>query len=74
MPRIANYSPAEEFLFEEGAIDCRSIQRQAIVGCIGCRLLKAEQEGEDIRFYGLEILKCTQLKSGTLYPLLRSLE
>lgn len=74
MPRLVNHNSAEDFLFDEGLLARRSVQREATIGCIGCRWLNAEQAGEEVKVYGYELIKCTRLKGGTLYPLLRSLE
>jgi hypothetical protein len=73
MPRLNVDHPAEELLCAEKLIERRSVQRRAILGCIGCRWLKAAEAGEDARVYGLEIVRCTGIKSGVAYPLLKAL-
>ncbi len=73
MPRINFESPSEELLIEEGLINRRSVQRRAIIGCTGCRWLKAEQQGQEPSFYGYELMKCTRIKGGTIYPILHRL-
>ncbi|HVA11342.1 MAG TPA: PadR family transcriptional regulator [Candidatus Dormibacteraeota bacterium] len=73
MARLFSSHPAEEVLKEQGAISKRSVQRQAVIGCIGCRWLKAEAAGSEQQFYGYELMKCTGLPSGSLYPILNQL-
>jgi hypothetical protein len=74
MPRIQRGHPAEEVLYEMGAIQRRSLHQQAVIGCIGCRWLEAEEAGEEPRVYGYQIMRCSQIKSGVIYPILRRLE
>ena len=73
MPRLNAEHPAEEFLYGEGLIKRRSVQHRELLGCIGCRWLKAAEQGEDAKFYGLEVITCTRIKSGVAYPLLNRL-
>lgn len=73
MPRLNIYNPAEEFLYEQGLIERRSVQRRALLGCIGCRWLKSAEIGEDAKFYGYEIIGCTLVKPGVAYPILNKL-
>jgi hypothetical protein len=74
MPRLDMEHPAEEFLHKEELIQHRSFQRRALLGCIGCRWLKADAEERDIVLHGRELVKCTGLQPGTVYPILRALE
>jgi len=67
-------NPAEEMLYEAGIIDKRSAQRQEVIGCIGCRWLKLEHAGKDPRFYGWQIVNCTDLSGSTVYSHLQQLE
>ena len=73
MPRLNIENPAEEFLYEQGLIDRRSMQRRALLGCVGCRWLKATEQGQDAKFYGFEVIRCTRVKSGIIYPILSRL-
>lgn len=73
MPRLNVENPAEEFLYEQGLIGRRSVQRRALLGCVGCRWLKAAEQGEDAKFYGLEVIRCTRVKPGVAYPILNKL-
>jgi hypothetical protein len=74
MPRLNEHSPAEDLLVEEAVVGRRSVQRRAVIGCIGCRWLTREGAGQDPIFYGYEISKCTGIGTGTLYPILSQLE
>ena len=73
MPRPNAEHPAEEFLRSQGLIERRTIQRRALLGCVGCRWLKAIQKGEDPTFYGREVMRCTDLVGSIVYPTLDKL-
>lgn len=73
MPRIYYEHPAEEFLYEKGLIERRSVQRRALLGCIGCRWIKSAEQGEDAKFYGYEVVRCTRIKPGVAYVILNNL-
>jgi len=65
---------AEEFLFEQGAFAHRSEQRRSLLGCMACQWQRSlAADGEPIA-YGYQIMQCTGIKGGTLYPSLRRLE
>ncbi len=73
MPRYTVAS--EDILLERGAIPQRSLTNQEVIGCIGCRWLKAEQAGQEPKVHGFEIMKCIEAKSaGIVYRCLRVLE
>lgn len=73
MRRLNVEHSAEEFLYGEGLISRRSVQRRALLDCIGCRWLKAAESGEETRFHGQELVRCTLVKSGVVYPILNHL-
>lgn len=65
--------PAEEVLLEAGFIERSTKKRRILLGCIGCRWLKAAEQGRDATFYGYELMKCTKLPSGSVYQSLNAL-
>ena len=66
-------SLAEELLVEEGIIKRRSLQRRAVIGCIGCRWLGAEQSGTEPELYIYQISKCTGLSRATVHTIIEPL-
>jgi len=70
MARLTDPVPAEEFLYTEGLISRRSIQQRIVLGCVGCQWLRPAADGEEPKFYGLQISRCTGIKTGTIYPIL----
>lgn len=73
VPRLNVEHPAEEFLYEQGLAERRSVQRRALLGCIGCRWLKGAEQDEGNKFYGLELIRCTRIAPGVAYPILNKL-
>src|SRR5690242_10028697 len=64
-------SLGQEFLIENGLIERRSDTRTQLLACLACRWSKSP---EDPKAYGYEIIQCSGIKAGTLYPLLAQLE
>jgi len=73
MTRVES-DPAEEVLVEFGAIKRRSAQRRMILACLGCRWEASSDKNQSLTAYGLEIIKCSGLASGSVYPVLHQLE
>jgi hypothetical protein len=67
-------SSGEEFLKEHGLIQRSSLQRRRLLGCLSCRWSTQCAENSASEAYGYQIMKCTGLKSGVVFPLLQSLE
>lgn len=67
-------SLGEDFLKEHGLVQRSSKQRQQLLGCLGCRWNKEPTDNVTPRAYGYQIIKCTGIKSGVVFPLLQSLE
>jgi hypothetical protein len=67
-------SSGEDFLKEHGLIQRSSLQRRQLLGCLGCRWSRQCAESNAPEAYGYQIMKCTGLKSGVVFPLLQSLE
>lgn len=63
----------EEVLIELGAIQRRSPRRREILRCLGCRWAAKLAEGDQPQTYGMEIMRCSGIDSGTVYPRLRQL-
>jgi hypothetical protein len=63
----------ENFLLRRGLIRRPSEQRRQILGCIGCQWF-TEAEGEETTAYGYQIMKCTDLRSSTVYPIIGALK
>jgi DNA-binding PadR family transcriptional regulator len=66
--------PGERFLKEQGKIKKASSQRRQLLGCLACRWKACEEGGVPPLAYGMQIMECTGLPSGTIYPLLQTLE
>lgn len=64
----------ENFLVEAGAIQRRTPQRRQILKCLGCRWNATANSKGDPSAYGLEIVKCSGISSGIVYPSLSALE
>ena len=74
MPRVRK-EPGEETLIALGVIQRRSPQRRVILGCLACRWVASGQSDEQRPVaYGYQIMKCSGLPSGTVYPILQQLE
>lgn len=64
---------AEDFLFESGAIGQRSPRRRQILGCMACRWHDLRASGLEPTVYPAQIIRCTGIKSGVIYPLMNQL-
>ncbi|HEY4964057.1 MAG TPA: PadR family transcriptional regulator [Candidatus Saccharimonadales bacterium] len=73
LPRFNFESAAEDLLVDNGLVGRGSRHRRVCIECIGCRWLTKEQNGEEPIVWGYEILKCTNMETGTLYPMLGKL-
>src|SRR4030095_2429215 len=67
-------SEAEEMLVEAGLTSKRSVRQRQILACFACRWSQASAAGESEALYGYEVMQCTQIGSGTVYPILARLE
>lgn len=67
-------SPAETYLKDQGHITRSSPQRRQLLGCLGCRLSRQSDVGATPEAYGYQIMKCTGMKAGVVFPLLGRLE
>jgi hypothetical protein len=70
---LMSESPGEDFLKERGLIQRTSVQRSQLLGCLSCHWSRQCDESSTPA-YGYQIMKCTGLKSGVVFPLLKSLE
>ena len=61
-------------MIERGLVQRSSEQRQQLLGCLSCRWNKAKQEGSDPVAYGFQAIRCANIQSGVIYPLLQKLE
>ncbi len=73
---MSNYelSSSQEFLWNNDLIKHRSSQRARALACLACRWAKSEENDIPPQAYGYEIIKCSGIKSGALYPILKHLE
>lgn len=67
-------SSGEELLIENGIFERRSSARREILGCIGCRWNVTRERKETPAFYGYEVIKCSGVSPGSIYPVLDRLE
>jgi hypothetical protein len=70
MPRPNQENPAEEFLYRNNLISKRSAAQRLVLGCIGCRWVNSIDQGKEPEFYGLEVVRCSGMGSGTVYTIL----
>lgn len=66
--------PAELFLRDQGLVTRASPSREAMLWCIGCRILTNEEAGAEPVVYATQIQKCTGIASGTVTPGMLRLE
>ncbi|HSX43941.1 MAG TPA: hypothetical protein VLE69_01415 [Candidatus Saccharimonadales bacterium] len=64
----------EEFLKDSGLIARRSASQRQVLACFACRWHHTETAGETPVAYGYEVIKCSGILAGTLYPILARLE
>ncbi len=63
-------SAAHRMLMEAGIIKRYTNSREQVINCLGCRCLR--ESGSEL--HGFQVIKCSGIQAGTLYPLLREFE
>jgi hypothetical protein len=66
-------NPAEQLLIERGVYVNRSSSRRVLLGCVGCRWLRAQAEGGDVGLTAQEALKCLGTGQTSIYSTLNKL-
>lgn len=67
--------PGEEALIALGVIQRRSPQKRIVLGCLACRWAESREGSDQVPVaYGYQIVKCSGLPAGTVYPILHQLE
>ena len=64
-------NPAFDYLLEQGLLERSTPAMRAVIGCISCRWLTRLYDSTYPATYGGEIMACTGLPSGTVYPMLQ---